>query len=93
MLVFSKITIQMHYLKAYGCNKIKRTKIFPVIQQEGSGPFAVCGTGLLSSITGETAGSELPPFQGALAFCVISLPLALRSSACHTVGTSTTRGR
>lgn len=76
MLVFSKITIQMHYLKAKRCNKINRTKMFPVIQQEGSG--AACDSGLLSSIAGETAGSELPPFQGALAFCVISLPLAAR---------------
>lgn len=76
MLVCSKITIQLHYLKANGCNKIKWTKMFPVIQQEGSGPSAACDTGLLSNITEEMAGSELPPFQSVLAFCVISLPPA-----------------
>lgn len=58
MLVFSNITIQMRYLKPNGCNKTKQTKMFPVIHQEGSGPSAACDTGLLSSISGETAASE-----------------------------------
>lgn len=77
MLGLPKISIQMHYLKASKCNKKEEAKTFPVVQQEESSPSAACDTGLLSSITGETAGSELPPFRDALAFCVICLSLAL----------------
>lgn len=73
MLGLPKISIQMHYLKASKCNKKEEAKTFPVVQQEESSPSAACDTGLLSSITGETAGSELPPFRDALAFCVVFL--------------------
>lgn len=52
MVLFSKTTIQMHSLKADGCNKIQWTKASPLIQQEGAVPLLHVALGFSAASLG-----------------------------------------